>query len=70
MKIPEKIKISDEARDLIFKLINNKNNRLGKNGASEIKKHPFFAGIDWDNARNMKPPFIPFLKNEYFSKKE
>ena len=65
LKIPEKIKISDEARDLIFKLINNKNNRLGKNGASEIKKHPFFAGIDWDNARNMKPPFIPFLKNEY-----
>ena len=56
---------NDEARDLIFKLINNKNNRLGKNGASEIKKHPFFAGIDWDNARNMKPPFIPFLKNEY-----
>ena len=65
LKIPNKIKISNEAQDLIFKMINNSNNRLGKNGAEEIKKHPFFNGIDWDNIRNTKPPFIPFLKNEY-----
>ena len=65
LKIPNKIKISEEAEDLIFRMINNSDNRLGKNGAEEIKKHPFFKGIDWDNVRNMKPPFIPILKNEY-----
>jgi hypothetical protein len=65
LKIPSKIKISEEAKDLIFKMINSSNNRLGKNGAEEIKNHPFFNGVDWDNIRNSKPPFIPFLKNEY-----
>ena len=65
LKIPSKIKISEEAKDLIFKMINSSNNRLGKNGAEEIKNHPFFHGVDWDNIRNSKPPFIPFLKNEY-----
>jgi serine/threonine kinase 38 len=65
LKIPSKINISEEAKDLIFKMISNSNNRLGKNGADEIKKHPFFNGIDWDNIRNSKPPFVPILKNEY-----
>ena len=65
LKIPSKIKISEEAQDLIFKMINNSDDRLGKNGAEEIKKHPFFKGVDWDNIRNTKPPFIPILKNEY-----
>ena len=66
--IPNKFKISDEAKDLIFKMINNSNDRLGKNGADEIKKHPFFKDVDWDNIRNTKAPFIPELKNEYDTK--
>ena len=65
LKIPSKIKISREAEDLIAKLINNSNKRLGLNGAEEIKSHPFFNGLDWDNIHNLKAPFIPELKNEY-----
>ena len=34
-------------------------------GSEEIKSHPFFKGIDWDNIRNTKAPFIPKLKNDY-----
>ena len=67
-KIPSKIKLSFEAEDLIVKLINNPNKRLGKNGVSEIKNHPFFKDIDWENIRNMKPPFIPKIKNSYDTK--
>ena len=63
-----KMKMSDEAQDLIHKLISNKNKRLGKNGAEEIKQHPFFDDINWDNIRNMKAPFIPYLENEYDTK--
>ena len=68
LKIPSKIQISDEAKDLIFKMINNSDDRLGKNGSEEIKRHPFFKDVDWNNIRNSKAPFIPELKNEYDTK--
>ena len=65
LKIPSNITVSKEAEDLIKKMINNSNIRLGKNGADEIKAHPFFKGIDWENIRKTVPPFIPELKNDY-----
>ena len=65
LKIPSKTKISREAEDLIMKLINNSNERLGLRGSEEIKAHPFFKGIDWDNIRNTTAPFVPKLKNDY-----
>ena len=65
LKIPSDISITIEAEDLIFKMINSPSDRLGKNGAEEIKSHPFFYGYKWDNIKNIKPPFIPFLINEY-----
>ena len=68
LKIPKKVKLSEEAKDLIFKMINNSDERLGKKGPEEIKKHPFFKGVDWDNIRNSKAPFVPELKNEYDTK--
>jgi serine/threonine kinase 38 len=68
LKFPKKISISDEAKDLIKKLINSSNKRLGKNGVDEIKKHKFFDNLDWENLRNLQAPFIPELKNEYDTK--
>ena len=65
LKIPSKKKVSKEAEDLIYKLINNPNERLGIGGADEIKRHPFFKNVDWDNIRNTKAPFIPKIKNDY-----
>jgi len=41
--------ISFEAKDLILKLLDDENARLGKNGAREIKVHPFFYGIKWNS---------------------
>ena len=68
LKIPDDIKISKEAEDLIFKMINNSDKRLGKSGIEEIKVHPFFKGLDWDNIRSTKAPFIPDIKNDYDTK--
>ncbi|EPZ31255.1 Signal transduction response regulator, receiver domain-containing protein [Rozella allomycis CSF55] len=36
--------------------------RLGYNGAGEIKKHSFYNGIDWDNISNVQASFIPILE--------
>ena len=57
-KIRDKI-ISKEAQKLIFDFLENQDKRLGINGIDEIKNHPFFRNLDWDNLRNTKPPFIP-----------
>jgi hypothetical protein len=68
LRIPDDKKVSNEAEDLINKMINSSDERLGKNGIEEIKRHPFFEGIDWDNIRSTKAPFIPELENDYDTK--
>lgn len=48
--------VSDEFKDLISNLLCRKEKRLN---FSQIKLHPFFKGIDWDNLRKCDPPFKP-----------
>ncbi|EWC48446.1 serine kinase CBK1 [Drechslerella stenobrocha 248] len=60
---PEEIHLSHEAEDLIRSLITSADKRLGRNGAEEIKAHPFFAGVDWNSLRNIDAPFKPQLKS-------
>ena len=68
-EVPEEIKLSKEALDFMKRMMSDPNERLGKNGPEEIKSHPFFKGVDWDNIRNnMKPPFIPDIENDYDTK--
>lgn len=37
LKFPEEVRLSPEAKDLVSKLLCNVNQRLGSNGAAEIK---------------------------------
>ena len=63
--IPSDANLSPEAENFILRMVSPCETRLGINGVEEIKKHPFFKGIDWNNIRRMKAPFIPELKNDY-----
>ncbi|KAL8348670.1 hypothetical protein RB598_001776 [Gaeumannomyces tritici] len=39
-------------------------NRLGREGAAEIKKHSFFNGVDFEGLRRIAAPFKPHLTSE------
>ena len=64
LNIPEESKLSPEAKDLLKRLLCDADNRLGANGVHEIKNHPFFKGLDWNNLRKQKASFQPVVKDE------
>jgi len=69
LNIRPEANISKEAEDILRKLINDPESRLGANGADEIKAHPFFKGIKWNRIKEtLIPPFIPELANNYDTK--
>ena len=75
---PEEAEVSAEAKDLINRLMSvNPRERLGANigekfsdGGEEIRRHPWFADIDWNTINEAEPSFIPNPENledtEYF----
>ncbi|XP_076987514.1 myotonin-protein kinase isoform X2 [Tamandua tetradactyla] len=51
--------VPEEAQDLIQQLLCPPEMRLGRDGAGDFRKHPFFFGLDWDGLRDSAPPFTP-----------
>eukprot|EP00250_Pteridium_aquilinum_P016985 c23395_g4_i1 orf=316-4593(-) len=57
-RVPEEM--SEDARDLIDKLLTeDPNQRLGAKGAPQVKSHPFFKDISWENLARQKAAFVP-----------
>ena len=63
VKFPKRISLSEDAKDVIRKLLEkNPKKRLGsQSGIEEIKKHPFFASIDFDLIVEKKYQRLSFL---------
>jgi len=56
LHFPPEIPVSVNAENLIRSLICSVEDRLG---FEEIKAHPFFHGIDWENLRSSQAPWVP-----------
>ena len=69
LRFPKKFNVSDEAKDLLRKLLVKKQTeRFGINGGfEEIKKHPFFKGIDFKalEEKKIEAPFKPSLEDAF-----
>ncbi|CDY56474.1 BnaC04g53280D [Brassica napus] len=61
LKFPESPATSYAGRDLVQALlVKDPKSRLGtKRGATEIKQHPFFEGVNWALIRCSTPPEVP-----------
>ncbi|KAL8787150.1 MAG: hypothetical protein Q9213_002366 [Squamulea squamosa] len=64
---PEDIPLGNTARHLICSLLCSAAHRLGtasgNAGATEIKGHDFFKGVDWNGLRRIRAPFEPRLQS-------
>jgi len=61
----ESLPISPELKSLIKGLLKRdpKKRICAKRGANDLKKHPFFATIQWGLLRNATPPIMPVIDN-------
>lgn len=59
--IPEECNLSPEAEHLVRSFLCDAPQRLAD--PELIKRHPFFTGIDFNNIRQTRAPFVPQLKS-------
>ncbi|EIE21693.1 serine/threonine protein kinase 19 [Coccomyxa subellipsoidea C-169] len=65
LRFPPEVSLPPDARNLIERLLCNVEDRLGSHGgAQEVKVHPFFAGVKWDELTTQTPPYRPCVTHE------
>jgi hypothetical protein len=60
--IPPEANLSPAATDILKRMMCESERRLGVHGVDEIKSHPFFDDLDWEEIRHTEAPYIPELK--------
>lgn len=63
-----KLQTQPDAVDLLKRIfVEHPKDRIGANGVEEIKKHPYFSGINWEALERLEiqPPFIPETNRVY-----
>lgn len=64
LAIPPDVHLSPAAEDLIRRLMCDAGRRIGSiGGTDEIKRHPFFRGVNWSTLRQQAAPFVPKLRS-------
>ncbi|XP_071750533.1 citron Rho-interacting kinase [Centroberyx gerrardi] len=61
LKFPEEPRASKQFVDLVQSLLCGAKERLGFQG---LRCHTFFSSVDWNNLRQVLPPFVPALHAE------
>jgi len=56
---PADVEVSEEAKDLMKRLICGADVRLGQNGIADFKSHPWFASVAWENITDQQSPYVP-----------
>jgi serine/threonine protein kinase len=66
LEFPEDVDVSESAVHLLKSLLCDASERIGtqNGGITDIKKHPFFATVDWSTILNQAAPFVPNLKDD------
>lgn len=59
LSVPSEVNLSAHATDILKRFMCDADDRLGNNGVDEIKNHPFFRGVDWENLRNEESKYKP-----------
>eukprot|EP00127_Corallochytrium_limacisporum_P005412 Clim_evm24s204 gene=Clim_evmTU24s204 len=74
LKFPQDSNVSEECRSLIVSLLTDSDKRLGRRDVMDIKRHKFFAKLNWERLREYTPPFVPKLSGptdtRYFDAEE
>jgi len=61
---PAEANVSPAAESLIRAFLCNREARIGRNGAAEIKAHPFFDGLEWERLRDPDAaPYKPIISS-------
>ncbi|XP_074527639.1 myotonin-protein kinase [Halichoeres trimaculatus] len=55
--------VSERAQSFITGLICEKDVRLGREGFTDFRTHPFFSGLDWGSLHKLPAPFLPEVSN-------
>ncbi|XP_060575338.1 serine/threonine-protein kinase LATS2-like isoform X1 [Ruditapes philippinarum] len=63
LKIPREANLSQSSKDLIIRLCCGPDERLGMNGAEEIKSHPFFSCIQFEGLRKQSALYKPKIRH-------